>query len=263
MGVPANIFIVTRLAGAEGFRLMPKELNNTSIFQKHFPNTMAIIKEPQEMPLDISYYTEYLPLTAYHIENQDAFLSSLPFDKEKLMISGGYNQVKMFYQIFSAQQLALEYERIHNFQYDYVIRIRPDAQCTSKVTLEALKTLGPNEISISYDLPGPQDQFWIGKRFPIIQLSSLYKYMFFAHRFGIFKGYTVRSHHFLLLAMAKLGLTSAPPLTKIVMNPVFGAVSLDIREALAEDFAGPGAAYKDNDNVKAFFRLIAQDSSVC
>ena len=259
----AGSMLAERIAGREGVSLLPKELDKKSAFQKHFPNTAAIIKLPQEQLLDVTFYTEYFPLTAYRIESEEEFLSSIPFDKRKLLFQDSYNQVKMFYQIFSAHQLVLEYEVNKGIQYDYIIRVRPDGECHKMVTKESLEPFAQNEISVSFSAWGPSDHLWIGKRDAMTKLSSLWKYMFSAQRFDIYENYHIRSHQFVLMALAKLGLTTSPSLTQMSLNAAAGVAPLEIREALAKDFAGTGAGYKDNEGLKSFFRLIAQDPSVC
>jgi len=49
------------------------------------------------------------------------------------------NTVGMFYSIFQSNSLKSSYEKEHNFTYDIVIRIRPDFEFYTPVTLETLK----------------------------------------------------------------------------------------------------------------------------
>jgi hypothetical protein len=264
-GIGGGAEFARRLFGKKGHELLPEELNKKSTFSKFFQNTSKIIiGAPQEKLLDIAFYTENIPITSYKIENEEDFLSSTISFKEKLRIgSNEYNQAKMFYKIYSSNQLAIEHEIKNNFKYDFIIRIRPDISCINELTLENIGNILEGEISLSYGPGGPSDQLWIGRRDTIVKLSSLWKYIFFAQQFEIFLNYKFASHRLLLMAMAKMGFTmTKSPITLDLAGATEG-VSLDIGRAVAMDFSGPGAIYKDNDSLKAFFRMVAQDPSVC
>lgn len=58
-------------------------------------------------------------------ENESQFLEKYEIN-ESFATRGGYNQVKMFYGIYRAFKMVVSKEINEGFQYDYIIRLRPD-----------------------------------------------------------------------------------------------------------------------------------------
>jgi hypothetical protein len=244
----------------------PKNLYDIQVFKHFFPNTHTFLNTKVFSPFDISFYTEHLDIRALKVENEEIFLNSLLFSADNLLYKGSYNQAKMFYKIYSALQLVLKYEEEHKFKYDYIIRTRPDIEYTQQVTFEYLQELRRDEVVLNYTQYGPSDQFWIGKRDVIVKLSSLWQQMLMTKHFNIFKEYEYGNHRLVLMYLIKQKLSIRKPPTQYLLAGATKDITLNaekLKSALEKDFATAAAIYKDNEDVKRFFRFIAKDDSVC
>lgn len=179
------------------------------------------------------------------------------------MFKNSSAQAKMFYKIYSALQLALNYEKKHNFTYDYIVRTRADIDYKETITHETLHDINNGEIALQYTRFGPSDQFWIGNRNDMIKLCSVWNRILVANSFFVFKNIKCRSHKFLMMYLAKSNLATCPHGIKYSIAGATKDIPVNIKEALAKDFATTAAIYKDNEDVKKFFRFIAKDDTVC
>lgn len=62
-------------------------------------------------------------------------LAQIMIDKNTEVIRNGLGVMSMFYKIKACNDLKLEYEKEHNFKYDFVIRFRPDLLLQNDVNL--------------------------------------------------------------------------------------------------------------------------------
>jgi hypothetical protein len=237
------------------------------IFEKFFPNMYAFLSTKVFASFDISFYTEHLNITSLKVESEEFFLNSLPFDANNLLERDSHNQAKMFYKIYSALQLALKYEEEHNFKYDYIIRVRPDAIYNKLLMIESLEDIGHNEIVTTYsNNVGANDAFWIGRHEAMIKMCSIWEQILVTENFFIFKNRKYRSHHLTAAWLIKQNLLTRNTSVISSISSATQDIALDtekLKSALEKDFATTAVAYKNNEDVKRFFRFIAKDDSVC
>jgi hypothetical protein len=240
---------------------MPSELCYGTSFLDTFPHVYKKMNLEKSILLDIHFYTKNFPLTHYLVENEKYFLSSLPFEADKLKNGESYNQAKMFYKIYSATKLALEHETTTGKRYDYIIRCRPDMLCHGSIQPQDLEAVRPGEIALNYTRFGPNDYFWVGRRAEMISLSSIWKQMFATQSFNIFRDVKWRSHRLLALYIGKRNLSTRDGLVKMKLLPP-SSVTFDIKEELERDLSGPAAKYKNNEQIKKLFTCMLSNHTM-
>jgi hypothetical protein len=263
-GNTSNTSFVGRIFGVEMLQYCPVELNNRAIFAKFFPNIYKVLQSRITARTNISFYTDYLNIASYKIEDENIFLNSLPFDVQNLMYDKTFNQAKMFYKIYSATQLLLAYEQEHNIVYDYIIRTRPDIDYSNSIEYKDLYNINSGEIALSYTKYGPSDQLWIGNRNDMIKICSIWQQVYMTESFLIFKNIKCCSHELIMMYLAKNALTTCRHGLKFSLSGATKDMPVNIsKDAISEDLATTGADYKDNDQLKQFFRLITKNNQVC
>jgi len=85
--------------------------------------------------------------------------------------------IPMIYKMNSCNQLVKEYEKINNFKYDYLIRMRPDGFINRKITISDLLKIKDGCITAQDHRHGPKgllwDTFFFGKREDMLNICDV------------------------------------------------------------------------------------------
>ncbi|WP_139790063.1 hypothetical protein [Halomonas sp. BC2] len=149
----------------------PKEIVKQKDFQRIMPGLFSAISVSKMCSLPSSAYDVLKP-NKIVIENQSDFIEKL---NDSFMTRGHYNQSKMFYGLKRCFELIQEYERDNSFEYDVVIRCRPDVGIKNS-SLTEFSNVQDRVLYTAYSMPaGPQDQFFmqIGKLWKKLSLFGI------------------------------------------------------------------------------------------
>lgn len=123
------------------------------------------------------------------------------------------NQFKMHFLLNACDNLLSNYELASNYNYDYVIRIRPDITLRNGPLFngEILNIIGKNDILVDlYDF-GVSDAFFICQRASMKKICSFWKIIKNSKKLSPFCCFPYASNHFLLfLAILYYGLDIIP-----------------------------------------------------
>lgn len=190
---------VWRLFGGDGKKLCPTILRSFHDFKRHFPMTASVIERPVFSEFTPSFMEAMISPTSYKIDNELEFLNSLTPLLDSFSSRGNYNQAKMFYGIYESTELMLKHERENNFEYDYVIRARPDCAIKEKLTYSFLDNLQFNELATDMVLDcGPLDQFYISRKDVHLKVANLWKASITSESLSPFKSFPKYDAHALL-----------------------------------------------------------------
>ncbi|MFH5287554.1 capsular biosynthesis protein, partial [Campylobacter jejuni] len=114
---------VYRLFGGKFLKKCPDELKTLSFLKQKFPNTYSKLNIEQGVQkINQKYIQDIVKCSNIQIQNEEEFISSLYLNMTSKRET---NRIKMFYGIYKSIQMALEYEKINKFRYDYIFRVRP------------------------------------------------------------------------------------------------------------------------------------------
>lgn len=166
---------VQRYLGNDLWTLLPDAAKMPDGFRRLFPNVTKIISEPLEIDINEKYLKEYFPDSQINIECESSFEKTIE-KNDRLRHRGNFNQVKMFYKIYNANELLKKSNYYH--KYDAVIRWRPDLD----INIDDLQSYiddvssDKNLIYTSYvTAVGYGDQFSIGSKEAMDTYSSLWR----------------------------------------------------------------------------------------
>ncbi|MDW3253716.1 hypothetical protein NQ261_23670 [Escherichia coli] len=208
---------VWRLFGGDGKKLCPNFLKSFNDFKKYFPMAASVIENPVFSEFTTSFMKSLLSPISYKIDNESDFLNSLVTPPDSFSSRGNYNQAKMFYGIYESTALMLQHERKNNFEYDYVIRARPDCAIKEKLTHTFLDSLQFNELATDMVLDcGPLDQFYISRRDVHIKVANLWKASISSGSLSPFKDFPKYDAHALLFLWIAVNniIPVSPPVTR-------------------------------------------------
>lgn len=188
-----------RLLGSDGIKYCPKSLKSFLDFKKYFPTSAKIIETPITATFTSNVMSSLIQPQSFRLDNELEFIKSLGTNVDAFSTRGHHNQAKMFYGIYESTQLMLTYERLHNFEYDYVVRARPDCAIVDKLSQDFLEKLNFNELATDMDMVvGPVDQFYISKRDVHIKIADLWKASVASERLSPFEGFPKYDAHMLM-----------------------------------------------------------------
>jgi hypothetical protein len=202
---------IGRTFGAEAASLFPfPELNDARTFQATFPQLFATFSTAITQDFNVNFYAENFDLNAYETESEDDFLNDISFDIKKLEFREKHNQAKMFYKNYSVMRLLLEYEKIHDIKYDYIIRMRPDLRYNIPAQRDLFEAIHKDTVYLNYDYSGygPDDNMWVAQRETMLKMCSIWPAMLDTQSIFIFKDHERTSHYLTAMWIGKLGLTS-------------------------------------------------------
>lgn len=141
--------------------ICPGEIHHTSGLKKYFPNTFEIFDKSIKQKVELEEFKKY-NFKKIHLANEKEFEETLNNQYGQL-IRYWKNIVKQNYGFLQAVELIKSYEMQHNFTYDFLIRIRPDAEYFEMDPLY-LHTLKNHQISAGARPYGTTDFLVYGRR---------------------------------------------------------------------------------------------------
>lgn len=104
---------------------VPKRLLDLSFLNSNYANIYRCLLSDVFSEVDKNKFYEVSKADNVIFENECLFLRNYEIN-EDFATRGGFNQVKMFYGIYRAFKMVVNKEINEGFQYDYIIRLRPD-----------------------------------------------------------------------------------------------------------------------------------------
>ncbi|WP_290880253.1 hypothetical protein [Helicobacter sp.] len=99
------------------------------------------------------------------------------------------NISKMFYGFYKSLCLMQEFEKENGFEYDFVIRARPDFHFPFSITLEELESIQQQEIINTYCNTGVSDTFFCGRRHTMSIVCQLWSFASLNQHLPMFKDF--------------------------------------------------------------------------
>ncbi|MCX2817573.1 MULTISPECIES: hypothetical protein [unclassified Pseudomonas] len=195
----SELKFLTRTLGREISSKLPSDLLHAEQFQRVFPKTSKLLAKDIQNPVDI--------LKLYKLDNVKHVITepAEAFDKYAnrlgLSMNGKTNQAKMFYKLYACDQLRQQEELANGFEYDVVIRTRPDLIIDIPAIHEALEYCcrKPNSIFTSYfHHDGYGDQFAMGSSIAMSTYSNIWPKLESTRSFVLHPGFTGKGAEFLL-----------------------------------------------------------------
>ncbi|EAL7386192.1 capsular biosynthesis protein, partial [Campylobacter jejuni] len=167
---------VYRLFGGKFLKKCPDELKTLSFLKQKFPNTYSKLNIEQGVQkINQKYIQDIVKCSNIQIQNEEEFISSLYLNMTSKRET---NRIKMFYGIYKSIQMALEYEKINKFRYDYIFRVRPDIGLIGNIEIKDLNKLKNNELAVDFFSYGVQDQFFYAHRNVMIEVAKIWEYCY-------------------------------------------------------------------------------------
>ncbi|HFP7338611.1 TPA: hypothetical protein ACHKO7_001721, partial [Campylobacter jejuni] len=141
--------------------------------KEYFPTVLNKIKEPIIESLPIQWIKEHYSVLDMECEkfndfqeyqNENLFLKFKPYQHYH-----PYAISKLRYQMYKSVSLAKRYEVSCGCRYDYIIVCRLDTPPILELPLDFLKSIGSNELSISFDHLRIDDRLFAGKRDTVVK----------------------------------------------------------------------------------------------
>ncbi|MDL0088635.1 hypothetical protein [Campylobacter gastrosuis] len=166
----------------------PEIIINKAGLKKHFFNTFKILDTEINEPLNDLEFKLYSSIKQYSLSNnllfenniiKQNYMDKISYTtKEDLELHRGryfINVFKQFYHIANAKKLVLDYESKHSFKYDYIIRVRPDAnvRMLDRSELFKLKS-GDFAVALTSRGEGLTDICFYAKRDEMLKFMDLY-----------------------------------------------------------------------------------------
>ncbi|MFB1645171.1 hypothetical protein [Campylobacter molothri] len=177
-----------RLLSSDFLKMVPKEIMHKDNLKKYFPNTFSKLNQEYYTPLDVKKIYRIQNIKKVVIKNQETFLSSYAIDSDNLFS----NISKIWYANYELLKMIYKHEIENNFQYDFIIKVRPDLEYDIKFSLEDLEKMYVNDIMIKHHeglYGGLNDNFAAGKRSAMEIYLSLWKYGFLNKQIIFFKDF--------------------------------------------------------------------------
>lgn len=127
---------------------------------------------------DLTSQTLNLYKPVSHVFEEQINFPELPHTDNHLPGFFSKNVYSMFYSIYQSNKLKSEYEQLHNFKYDYVVRSRFDVKLNSKVNFDEFDSNVLNVPSGCFDpVNGYVDCFAFAKSDIMDVYSNLYNHL--------------------------------------------------------------------------------------
>ncbi|EAH6765456.1 hypothetical protein EI877_08850 [Campylobacter coli] len=168
IGLGGNPFRwVDRMLPADVAKLMPNEIATKKNFSQNFPSVFKKLEQEYGVSIDPDELRKIKNLAAFELEDQDNFLN-----KYKNEITIKPNVAKLYYGNYRLLQMVYEYQYKHNFQYDYIIKTRPDAKFRSVLAIEDIESLRHSDLMITHyiSLNGTLDDLFAAGRNETMQV---------------------------------------------------------------------------------------------
>ncbi|ELK6815604.1 capsular biosynthesis protein [Campylobacter jejuni] len=249
---------VYRLFGGKFLKKCPDELKTLSFLKQKFPNTYSKLNIEQGVQkINQKYIQDIVKCSNIQIQNEEEFISSLYLNMTSKRET---NRIKMFYGIYKSIQMALEYEKINKFRYDYIFRVRPDIGLIGNIEIKDLNKLKNNELAVDFFSYGVQDQFFYAHRNVMIEVAKIWEYCY--EKNDIFLRSFDSSHYLLFIYLTLRNiLTVKPNFRRDVSLATRDNVFPNVTKELQEDFLKLNMKIENNINIKNFLEEMFLTSS--
>ncbi|EHZ0755470.1 capsular biosynthesis protein [Campylobacter jejuni] len=249
---------VYRLFGGKFLKKCPDELKTLSFLKQKFPNTYSKLNIEQGVQkINQKYIQDIVKCSNIQIQNEEEFISSLDLNMTSKRET---NRIKMFYGIYKSIQMALEYEKINKFRYDYIFRVRPDIGLIGNIEIKDLNKLQNNELAVDFFSYGVQDQFFYAHRNVMIEVAKIWEYCY--EKNDIFLRSFDSSHYLLFIYLTLRNiLTVKPNFRRDVSLATRDNVFPNVAKELQEDFLKLNMKIENNINIKNFLEEMFLTSS--
>jgi hypothetical protein len=169
---------------------VPKNLLNLQFLKDNYLEIYNCLISSSFSRIDKEKLQGLMHTDSIIIENEDHFLESYQIDEE-FKTRGVYNQVKMFYGLYKSFEQVLNKENQEGFQYDYIIRLRPDTCVrSSTVNYEHLLTLDNSALAVPAGSGwGISDGYFYANRSVYERAVGLWKEMLLSRKLSPFPGF--------------------------------------------------------------------------
>ncbi|EHG2413499.1 capsular biosynthesis protein, partial [Campylobacter jejuni] len=249
---------VYRLFGGKFLKKCPDELKTLSFLKQKFPNTYSKLNIEQGVQkINQKYIQDIVKCSNIQIQNEEEFISSLYLNMTSKRET---NRIKMFYGIYKSIQMALEYEKINKFRYDYIFRVRPDIGLIGNIEIKDLNKLKNNELAVDFFSYGVQDQFFYAHRNVMIEVAKIWEYCY--EKNDIFLRSFDSSHYLLFIYLTLRNiLTVKPNFRRDVSLATRDNIFPNVAKELQEDFLKLNMKIENNINIKNFLEEMFLTSS--
>lgn len=250
---------MARVLGNELAKLLPAKIRRVDAFSASFPAVAKVWGTPTSSKIKKERTDELYAPTQARLEPDSSFVESIE-SYEGLRNNGTFNQARMFYKVNRCFDLMASHEKREGFEYDYVIRIRPDFIVKEKLTLDELAPLAPDEVRVDWaGEVGPSDMFAVGHRSAMETYSQLWHTMLASNRVSPFVAFPeVRSHRLLFLWLQLNNINMSVSSLESELSKGLGACVPGVPAEIAKDLAGPARDFADASWVEQFFAVAAQ-----
>ncbi len=253
---------IWRLFGGDGKKLCPNSLKSFLDFKKYFPTAAKVIETPVTAAFTPDFMTSIIQPTSFKIDNELEFIKSLGEKSDVFSTRGNHNQAKMFYGISASTELMTTYEKEQNFEYDYVIRARPDCAIIDKLPKEFIDSLNFNELATDMILDcGPLDQFYISRRDVHIKIANLWKASVACERLSPFENFPKYDAHalmFLWMVVNNIIPVTPPVKRHLALATSNACPPKDLYDALKYDLQHTAKGLYNSDDIKKFIDYLLE-----
>ena len=245
---------MARVFGAEIARLLPKKLRRVAAFRNAFPAVAQTWGTPVTRQLTPQRIDALYAPEARRLQPDVEFVSTIE-QHPGLRNSGTFNQARMFYKVQRCFELMTNYEQREGFQYDYVIRIRPDFVFMEDLAMRELSELASDEVRVDRVYPvGPSDMFAVGRRRPMEIAAQLWDTMLASRRVSPFPAYSdIRSHRLLWVWLERNGINLTVTHAKSELSTGLVRSAPAVALELEQDLRGPAQSHQGAKWVDKFF----------
>ncbi|EIZ0998428.1 hypothetical protein MOT47_001504 [Campylobacter coli] len=193
-----------RLLEQKLLKSIPKEIMHKNYLEQYFPNVFSKLNQEYSVELDVEKLQKMDIIKRVIVENQEYFLKKYSLDESNPFV----NTSKIWYSNYQLLKSVIQYEAENNFQYDFIIKVRPDLEYIIDFSTEKLEKLYINDLMIKHHeglQGGLNDNFAAGRRGAMEIYLSLWKYGFLNKTIDFFKDFpNFNSAHKLLQQFCSL-----------------------------------------------------------
>ncbi|ARR03351.1 hypothetical protein CVIC12175_0198 [Campylobacter vicugnae] len=252
-GVPVRW--VDRMLPSSLAKSAPQEVATKSNFNKYFPLTYNKLSKEYATSLDRSKLNKIKNLVSYSIENELDFINKYKLKPE-------WNVCKLHYGNLRLLQILKEYEKTHNKQYDYIIKIRPDIVCKSEYNIESILEINDMEIGAYYGSIGLDDNILVGKYHTMNLYLSLFEISIQNKHLPLFANAPrIGAHDGTAKYCSLLGIKAImPKITKESFKNISEYIIPDFSKELQEDLSNSNLNEDTLKKCKLFFHSLKNES---
>ncbi|WP_373451516.1 hypothetical protein ACEN41_06180 [Campylobacter bilis] len=201
-----------RLLNKELLDIIPEQIMHRNNLKNYFPHVFFKLNQEYSIPINLEKLPKTDIIKKIIVKNQDQFLKKYGLNLDNIFI----NISKIWYANYELLKSIICYEAENNFQYDFIIKVRPDLEYNINFSIEDLDKMHLNDLMIKHHESlngGLNDNFAAGRRCVMEIYLSLWKYGFLNKSINFFKDFpNFNSAHDMLLQFCSLMKINCIPL---------------------------------------------------